>query len=550
MNLKNNLKYTLMAAFIGGLTACGDFGDTNIDPEHLNEGNVPYTMVFTNAQHQALGSDWDVWRNGVIYASQWNQHIACGGWYWNYGLNVFNDGYSSALWDAVYSGDRGAVRDVTTALNKWKEDPALTQNYQIARIMRVYIMSRLTDLYGDIPYSQAGQPDKYSYPVYDKQEDIYNDMLKELDEAQANLGTGIAPISAHDIYYQGDVSKWKKFANSLMLRLAMRLTKVSPEKAKTYAAKAYANGVILTNDDNCLITHANGRVTDDSSEPFAKIISHEDVGTAFINRTFYNLLKKDEDPRIPLIMCVIEKEPNAKYGSPEYTLGNSDPSIQKGLPGFYSFSPNDEYTIGKYLPEEFTEETLKEKSPQYFKLHYSVPNRRTYGDPTAPTFVMTAAQTNLLLAEAAQRGFINGKSAAAFYSDGVQAAMKQFNQYPAATSLVNAYLTDTQINAWLKAHPLVEATALEQINLQYYITCFGDEYETFANWRRSDYPKLTYNKLDKSPSLGVYEGLVRRFTYPSSESQVNRKSYEEALKRQFNRTTDFNFTGDRVWWDK
>ena len=71
------LKYTFAAlSFVTVATSCGDFGDTNIDPEHLNEGNVPYSMVFTNAQHQALGSDWDVWRNGVIYASQWNQHIA------------------------------------------------------------------------------------------------------------------------------------------------------------------------------------------------------------------------------------------------------------------------------------------------------------------------------------------------------------------------------------------------------------------------------------------------------------------------------------------
>ena len=78
------------------LTGCGDFGDTNIDPEHLNEGNVPYNMVFTNAQHQALGSDWDIWRTGVIYASQWNQHIAAGGWYWSDGLNSDSGSYSSA----------------------------------------------------------------------------------------------------------------------------------------------------------------------------------------------------------------------------------------------------------------------------------------------------------------------------------------------------------------------------------------------------------------------------------------------------------------------
>ena len=100
--MKRKLNHILASLFMTtALTGCGDFGDTNIDPEHLNEGNVPYNMVFTNAQHQALGSDWDIWRTGVIYASQWNQHIAAGGWYWNYGLNSYSGSYSSAYWDAL-----------------------------------------------------------------------------------------------------------------------------------------------------------------------------------------------------------------------------------------------------------------------------------------------------------------------------------------------------------------------------------------------------------------------------------------------------------------
>lgn len=222
------------------VASCGDFGDTNIDPEHLNANNVPYTMVFTNAQHQALGSDWDIWRAGLIYLSQWNQHIAAGGWWWDYGINSYSNDYAASLWGSLLSGgNRGAVRDIQTVIAQWKDDPANEQNYQIARIVRAYIFHRLTDLHGDIPYSQAGQPNEFSYPVYDKQEDIYNDLLNELDDAQSKLGTGTASMGAQDLYYSGDVSKWKKYANSLMLRVAMRLSKVNPAKAQEYVAKAY-----------------------------------------------------------------------------------------------------------------------------------------------------------------------------------------------------------------------------------------------------------------------------------------------------------------------
>ena len=79
------------------------------------------------------------------------------------------------------------------------------------------------------------------------------DMLNELEEAQANLGNGIASIGKQDVYYEGNVDNWKKFANSLMLRLGMRLSKVSPETAKIWVAKAVSNGPITDIEDNCYL---------------------------------------------------------------------------------------------------------------------------------------------------------------------------------------------------------------------------------------------------------------------------------------------------------
>ena len=165
------------AAMIGG-TGCSDFGDVNMDPEHLNSENIPTELLFTNGQHQMLGSDWDVWRNGCIYAAQWMSHTASFNWLGNANY-TWNDGYSGVYWE-IYNGDtRGALRDMKDAVEAWKEDPSRQTDYQIARIMLAYGMHRMTDLYGDIPYSQAVQPELYSFPEYDTQQSIYMDLLKE-----------------------------------------------------------------------------------------------------------------------------------------------------------------------------------------------------------------------------------------------------------------------------------------------------------------------------------------------------------------------------------
>ncbi len=546
--MKNYMKLLFATLSLSAVASCGDFGDTNIDPEHLNEGNVPYSMVFTNAQHQALGSDWDVWRAGLIYASQWNQHIAGAGWWWSYGVNSFSDGYSSSYWDAVYSGERGAVRDVTTVMDKWKDMAGYELDYNMARVVRVYIMHRLTDQYGDIPYFEAGRPQSVSYPKYDAQRDIYMDMLKELDEAQAVLATGgTAKMGKQDIYYAGNATQWHKFANSLMLRLAMRLSKVEPETAKTYVQKAVENGVITSVADNCYLAHPDGDVNNDSAEPYAKIFSHSDPGVGFIHSTFMNQLKSTNDPRIPLIACVVSENPMAGYTSSDYTYGNSDPAIQKGLPGGYSYTSTSDWFVGLNYPELADQNGLYDaESDNYYKKQYSQPNRYTYADPTGPTFVVTLAQTNFLLAEAAYKGWITG-DAKSYYEEGIRAAMKQFAAFPNATKLYNQYLTDEAIEAYIAANPYDQAKALEQINTQYWITCFCDEYETFANWRRTGYPVLKYMNESATPVPGVATRVIpRRFTYPTNETQVNGEHYQEAVDKLSKGDTFHS----RVWWDK
>ncbi|MBR1388661.1 MAG: SusD/RagB family nutrient-binding outer membrane lipoprotein [Prevotella sp.] len=553
-------RYKVLAfasVFALGLTSCGDFGDTNIDPEHLNEGNVPTAMLFSNGQHQALGSDWDIWRNACIHSSQWIQHMTSIQWWEDYGRYTWSDAYSGAYWD-TYSGDRGAMRDITTAYDTWKDADGMQIDWNIARVMRVYAFSKMTDLYGDIPYSQAGRPSEYSYPEYDTQESIYKSMLAELDEAQANLGSGTAQMKSQDVYFQGDAASWKRFANSLMLRLAMRLVKVDEGTAKSYAAKALANGLITSNDENVKLDHPGGVTTNDSAEPFAKINAHADK-EFFMSKTFIDILKNSNDPRLALIATVCEN-PDISVQSSEYEYGNCDPAIQQGLPsGGYSNGPSSPYFIGNVDSRfDASEGNIYHDTPGdagvHFKSRFSVPNRYTYSDPEAPTFIVTYAQTQLLLAEAAVRGYVSG-SAATYFENGVRAAMAQFSQFPKASSLINTYLTDDAVNTYVAAqvadfNAASDEVKKEMINTQYWINAFGDEYEAFANWRRSGYPTLvaspfclgTANADGNSQS----QGIPRRFRYPTSENQINTANYSAAVAR----ISGGDRFDSRVWWDK
>ena len=533
------IKYLAFAMLMSlGLTSCGDFGDTNIDPEHMNPTNVPYVMLFSNAQHQALGSDWDLWR-----------------------YNWSND-YSSAFWD-TFSGDRGAMRDVTTCYDLWKNDATMQLDWNIARVMRVYAFAKMSDLYGDIPYTQAGRPAQYPNPVYDTQESIYKSMLAELDSAEANLSSGTATMGVQDLYYAGNAASWKKFANSLMLRLAMRLVKVDATTAKTYAAKAVANGVMTSNDDNCKLEHAGGVTTNDSSEPFAKIIAHEDR-EFYIGSTFLDSLKSNKDPRLGLICTLAPTSSGSKYtdiqsnSSGTWTsadYGDMSFASQRGLPvGGYDSDSASVYFVGAADPA-FKDSTFLTNYSTYI----SSPNRCTYADPTGPTFVVTYAQTCFLLAEAAYRGYISG-SAQTYYENGVTAAFEQFSQFPSYASALSALNSDATVGisggtlasyaaAYLAAHPYNATSALEQINTQYYIATFGDPHEVFANWRRSGYPTLTAAAMASKDALCATENnaIPRRFRYPTKESQINVTNYSAAISRSTYKYGD-SFSS-RVWWD-
>jgi hypothetical protein len=242
------------------------------------------------------------------------------------------------------------------------------------------------------------------------------------------------------------------------------------------------------------------------------------------------MLKNTSDPRLKY-MATVATNPGAQWSTSNYDYGDTTYSKQIGMPNGYdvlgsttdiSNASNWPGTKGVYTNVD--------------RNKYSIVNRYTFARMDAPTFMHTYAENQLLLAEAAYRGWVTGEPDT-YYNEGVKAAMEQLTQTGA-----NPGVSSTQVSAYLAKNPYNSATALQQINTQYWLATFMDEYEAWCNWRRSGYPQLTPVNYFGNVTNGT---IPRRFTYPTSEATSNTKNYDEAVSRLSNG----DVMTSRVWWD-
>ncbi|MGG7665147.1 SusD/RagB family nutrient-binding outer membrane lipoprotein [Dyadobacter sp. BHUBP1] len=426
--------------------------------------------------------------------------------------NQQNNSNSPLVWVNFY---RNVIKQLVAVTEETKDDPLSADVYNAARIWKAYAFMILTDTYGDIPYFGAGKGyiSEEIRPKYDPQEAIYKDILKELEEASGALGASKDPVTT-DILYGGDIARWKKLGYSLMLRAGMRLTKVDPSTAKSYVTKAVAGGVFESNADNSVIRH-----TSLYNNFIANHLAAREKTNFYLAAPFVNYLKENNDPRLPVFAV---RYVGAK-GGPEQSSdrASSDPKVQIGMPMGYN-----DVTINSVLAENGVVSLWD----------FTQINLTTVLKLDAPEFHITYAQVQLLLAEAAVRGWVTGK-AADYYAKGIRANLEQMALYDS-----KAAIKEDAILTYLKAHPLDEARALEQINTQYWVATFLDGNESWANFRRSGFPALKKNPY---PGSEIKEDFIRRMPYPDSEIVVNLQNVNDANARQG--PNDLN---TRVWWDK
>ena len=491
---------------LGVLASCEfdkGFEEMNVNPN--SAAQVGVATKITKLQTDISGSRYENWRNSMIYNSTIVQHHAENNW-WAGDTYNRNDDWSFAQWNQAYGGMVKGVQDIIAQLESEGDSGT---HMGMARIMRVFIFHRVTDLYGDCPYSEAGQGyiSGILTPKYDAQQDIYMDMLKELEEAVAQI-SGDGALGAADVMFGGSAAHWKAFGNSMMLRLAMRLTAADAATAQAWAVKAIGAGTMTSNDHIASVKHGDGSSgrKNGHGEVF-DVDQGSRISTSFMSRM-------NGDPRkTRLFMRAGDKNQDAA-----------------NLIGMKNGLKNDPYTDldGNAIPAAGDTTVYAMAATELQSI-------------TAPMVFQTYAEVEFLKAEAAIRGWIS-TSDKDHYEAGVTAAMKMlegiYGTAPIADADIAAFLAG---DGAYKAGGSV-AERWEQVMDQYFIATYLNEYEAYANWRRSGFPNITATRHPGSYTNGQF---MVRMIYPTAESGSNAANYAAAVANQ---GADSYTTP--VWWDK
>jgi hypothetical protein len=487
-----------------------DFEKINTNPYAITSINP--ALLFAGAQRTHIGT----WNGEHMIVQQFVVPYNTGA---NLGFN-FNediDGVSNPKWDQSYAGgangNNAPVKNLVQALLLLGDNTTQVNLKSMIRIWKAQIFMGLVDEYGDVPYSEAGKAvsEVIFYPKYDDDAAIYDDLYKELKEATAALNPAGDYVSA-DVFYGANaqptvktanaadqVAKWKKLGNSLLLRLGMRYSKVNASKAQSIVAEAFAGGVMTSNADNAFVKNDGTLYAQPDNAALQNFSQFNYAAEPFVNQ-----LKSTNDPRAKFMIAEfadpgkVSNDPN-----PDTVLAN-----QFGVP------------IGK---TDAQLSVAPYRGTRGGGLNYSQFNIRVLASPAAPEFYVTYAQTALLLAEAAKRGWIPGGDASAqtYYENAIRADMAVYSSYPGTTPI-----SSTDINGYVERPGVAynPTDALKLINTQYWIVNIRNGTEAWANFRRSGFPVLSPNLFNNN----LNGGFVRRMSYPNVEASANTANYQAA----------------------
>ncbi|UCC24681.1 MAG: SusD/RagB family nutrient-binding outer membrane lipoprotein [Gemmatimonadales bacterium] len=456
-------KRALLAGLVLAVGACGDLTTINENP------NAPTDVGADFLLPQSIRSGVEATFGAgqmLSHTAIWPQH-AVELQYPDEEVGDVRAARMTAYWTNYYSN---SLADIQVVIDKGIEsgDGAVEG---IGLIWKTWLFHIVTDLWGEVPYSQALLGAENTAPAYDAQEDIYSGMIQALTDATAKLATG-SGFSSGDILYGNDLAAWRKFANSLRMRLAMRLSEVDPSAAQAAFAAAYAAGGFTSNADNAMLAWPGAPYENPLFENWQ---GRDDHG---VSETMIDTLVSMADPRLEL------------YAEPA-THDGAYRGLQNG------------------------------RSDAEFSLSYysRIGDHWRADGASTPTAIMTYSEVALLAAEAANRGWI-ADDAATLYEAGIRANMAQWSGANSPTQAeIDAYVPTV-------AYAGDDATGLAQIQLQQWIGLFMNGSEAWSHWRRTGVPDLAMG-----PDLALSRIPVR-FTYPDIEQSLNQASWEAANQRQ------------------
>ncbi len=470
--MKNIVRNILVIGLLSVLmVGCTDgFEDLNKNPKKSSV--ISPDLVFPYVTWAAADVYHEPYELGhVLGVGLWSQYLASDMSSVRY---QYNDSWTSGgLWSPYYWR---VVKNVVEVEKVMDDNPKCVAEFQMMRIMQALAFSKLTDTYGDIPYFEAGKG--IEKPNFDTQKEVYYDMFRELTEAvnilKSDLGVQV-DISSSDYLYSGDVQKWIKFANSLRLRCAMRISFIDPEKAKQEGEAALAAGVMETMEDGA--THrTDGADWSSLGYPLWVSVDWEEY---VLSATLINILEKEStvvDPRE--VLYAGKTSAFVKTGKgPEYI------GAPNGL-AYADWHGENDLTYGDYSTVN---------GLMLYPNWNSKGISHAYGERVEKRYpVMRYSEVCFLKAEAALRGWVGAGNAKTNYEDGIRASLAEARE-GVDRSLYSSDNDNTYIMtgavAWDQSGDFEKN--LKKIITQKWLAVFPLGHEGWAEFRRTGYPDLT-----------------------------------------------------------
>lgn len=505
-------KKSLGCAMLSGLlvfSGCTkNFEEINTDQSRLSElSPADNRSLFPKAVMAGLNQTSYI-VTSALFAGVFSQHFASTQPAHMSHRYLIVDNWINSYWSNTYVSAMPPLANIIESTKG--KDPTLNA---VARIWKVFVLHRATDYWGPIPYSKIG--DKGTTIAYDSQKDIYFDFFKELDESAALLKANMAipSFATKDPIYSGDNAKWLKFANTLRLRLALRISKVEPAKAKEEAEKAFAGGVMTELSDEAYLAvsavNPNG------------FNLQSGWNESRMSSTMESLLKGWNDPRI------------SKYFRPAVTDGQFR-GVRNGM---------------SQAQQNIAENSFQNSSDVSLRLAPINMN-------TTPQSCMYTAEAYFLRAEGALNGWNMGGTAKDLYEKGIEMSMKTW-QITDAT-VINDYINGTSLpmapGGYFNTPALTDIPVKfstntekqrEQIGTQKWLALFPESHEAWAEVRRSGYPK-TYALINSDNPDVPKEKMIRRATFLIIERNANGPAVADAEKL----LGGADKASTPLWWDK
>ena len=467
-------KFVILSALIALSVSCTDkFEEFNIDTK--NPARVSGETLFTNAQLEMSDqiSSTDVNLNVFkLFAQYWTETTYTNET--NYDIvvrtipdNTFQEYYTGN--DAVKSGgflqDFKVAAELITATDPPTQEGEFekTNKLAIIELMTAYAYQNLVDIFGNIPYTEALDIENID-PVYDDAATIYQDLIRRVDAALASLDESQGSFGSADLIYGGDIASWKRFGNSLKLKLGITISDSHPELSRNTVESAVTGGVFTSSEENAELQY---------------------LGAIHVNTLYEDLVQSGRDDFVPANTVV--------------DLMNSlnDPR----RPFYFTQTAAGIYSGGPY------------GTPAPYSRYSHIAEPITA--PDFPGILLTYDEVLFYLAEAVARGYNVGGTPDVFYNQAVTASILWWGGTQADA---DAYLAKPEI-----AYATAPGTWQQKIATQAYIAFYTRGLEGWTEWRRLDFPILIV-----PPRISSYEGIPKRFSYPVNEQTLNKANYEAA----------------------